>query len=263
MPFAIQGSAQLYYEIHGDGPPVVFAHGAGGNTLIWWQQVRYFAARHRVVLFDHRGFGRSGCPPEDRDARHFPDDLLAILDAAKIDRAALVCQSMGGFTGLRFAVAHPERVSALVLAGTAGGADTPLVARDRQLIQERDAVTPRLEKVLAREFIERDPARAELYSQINRLNPPDATETLLRTLWRHPVAVDQLAALRVPALVLVGTEDWFFRVDTLSDIAERIPGASFHVLPGVGHSTYFEAPEVFNRIVGEFLQSEPDWEIGL
>lgn len=253
MPYASRGGASLYYEVHGEGPPVVFAHGAGGNTLSWWQQVRAFAARHRVILVDQRGFGRSRCAPDEFDAAHFPDDLLAILDAEGIARAALVCQSMGGFTGLRFAVRHPGRVSALVLAGTPGGADTPLVEEDRLRMVERIASTPRLERVLAREFIGREPALAELYAQISGLNRAEATEKILPTLWSERVSPAQLAALPVPVLFLVGTEDWFVRVETIADLAARIPGARMEVLDGVGHSSYFEVPGEFNRIVGDFL----------
>ena len=108
--------ATISYEVHGSGPAIVFAHGAGGNTLSWWQQVPFFARNYRVVLFDHRGFGRLRCPSTLMPPRFFPADLTAILNAEGMTSAALVCQSMGGYTGLPFALAHPERVSALVLS---------------------------------------------------------------------------------------------------------------------------------------------------
>ena len=117
MPTIEREGAALYYETHGSGPAVVFVHGSGGSALSWWQQIPHFAKRHRVVAFDHRGFGRSTCRTRSLDPRHFADDLAAILDAAGVARAALVCQSMGGWTGLPFALAHPERTAALVLAG--------------------------------------------------------------------------------------------------------------------------------------------------
>ena len=102
MPLVTNGDAEIYYEVHGEGPVLVFAHGMGGNHLSWWQQVPDFELRgYRAVTFDHRGFGRSRCPPEHFHPRHFPDDLFAILDALEVERAALVCQSMGGWTGLR------------------------------------------------------------------------------------------------------------------------------------------------------------------
>ena len=127
MPRVQRPEASIHYEVSGDGPPLVFAHGAGGNTLVWWQQVPHFARRYRVVTFDHRGFGRSACTSGHEQGRHFADDLAAVLDDAGIARCALVCQSMGGWTGLQFALAQPQRVAALVLSGTPAGILTPAV----------------------------------------------------------------------------------------------------------------------------------------
>ena len=94
---------------------------SGGNRLSWWQQVPSFGDTYRVLVLDHRSFGRSRCDAGHFRTAHFPTDLLAILDAEAIGRAALVCQSMGGWTGLPIAVKHPERVSCLVLCDTPGG----------------------------------------------------------------------------------------------------------------------------------------------
>ena len=124
MPFVNTDNAKVYYETHGEGPPVVLAHGAGGNTLVWWQQIAHFARRHKVVAFDHRGWGRSQCAPEHKHARYFADDMRAVMDDAGVERAAVICQSMGGWTGMQFTLANPERVSCLVLSGTPGGVQT-------------------------------------------------------------------------------------------------------------------------------------------
>ena len=120
MPFVSSAGAKLYYEAHGAGPAIVFAHGLSGHTLLYYQQVPFFARSYRVVVFDHRGFGRSACPLEKVSPEYFVEDLASILDAESIERAALVCQSMGGLTGLPFALRYPNRVSVLVLAIVAG-----------------------------------------------------------------------------------------------------------------------------------------------
>ena len=125
MPFVNTDNAKIYYETQGEGPPVVLAHGAGGNTLVWWQQIAHFARRHKVVAFDHRGWGRSQCAPEHKHARYFAGDMRAVMDDAGVERAAVICQSMGGWTGMQFTLANPERVSCLVLSGTPGGVQTP------------------------------------------------------------------------------------------------------------------------------------------
>jgi pimeloyl-ACP methyl ester carboxylesterase len=99
MSYGENGSAKIYYESYGEGPALIFAHGAGGNASSWWQQVPHFADRYRVITFDHRGFGRSICPDEALDIKCFVDDLVCIMDTEVIDTATLVCQSMGGWTG--------------------------------------------------------------------------------------------------------------------------------------------------------------------
>ena len=90
MPYVKSREARIYYETHGSGSPLVFAHGAGGNTQIWWQQAPHFSAKHRVMTFDHRCFGRSVCKPEAFKPELFGEDLVAVLDAEGIDRVALV-----------------------------------------------------------------------------------------------------------------------------------------------------------------------------
>ncbi len=118
-------NAEIYYESHGEGPAIVLAHCAGGNTLVWWQQMAHFAPAHRVIAFDHRGWGISHCEPGYRSASYFAEDMRAVIDEAGVERAAVVCQSMGGWTGMRFTLANPERVSCLVLSCSPAGVQTP------------------------------------------------------------------------------------------------------------------------------------------
>ena len=108
MPFVKSRGAEIYYEVHGEGPVLVFAHGMGGNHLSWWQQVPEFVGRgYRVVTFDHRGFGRSTCPPESfhprRGDRRLPGsrplDLLRGRRPLQPDRRRLPRQALFGIAG--------------------------------------------------------------------------------------------------------------------------------------------------------------------
>lgn len=258
MPHAESGELALYWEAHGEGSPLVFVHGSGGNTLVWWQQVPHFARRHRIVSYDQRGFGRSRCPQDGLHPRHLADDVGRVLDAAGIERAALVCQSLGGWAGLPFALAQPDRVSALVLCGTPGGLATPGVLADFRRLAEGGGRRSVLELALGPRAIARDPARAYLYDQIQRLNPPDTLPRLLAGVPEVRVDEAALADFAVPTLVLGGSEDAFFRPATLAEVAGCIPGARHQVVPGCGHSPYFEAPEEFNRRVEDFLVDADD-----
>jgi 3-oxoadipate enol-lactonase len=255
MPTVESAGASIYYETHGSGPAVVLAHGAGGNAMVWWQQVRDFARSHTVVTFDHRGYFRSHCAPEALDPTLFANDLAAILDDAKIERAALVGQSMGGFTVLAFALAHPERVRALVLCGTPGGVRTPLIDRDVAEIPRRASERGFTAMVLGPDFPTREHAKAFLFEQMNALNPPETLAALLPLVGRIRVSDDTIGKLGVPTLILGGTDDAFFSPAGLREVAGKVPGARFVEIPGAGHSTYFEVPELFNRTVREFLQA--------
>ena len=260
MPFVTRPHAEIYYESYGTGAPIVFAHGAGGNTLVWFQQVAQFARQQRVIVFDHRGFGRSRCDADQQHARYFPGDLGAILDDAGVSRAALVCQSMGGWTGLHFALAHPQRVSALVLSGTPAGLQTPKViealAAVARTLAAASEQTPRWDEphpALAPDAFVRDPNRTILYAQIGALNPPGAV--LRANLFEMNLSAERLTGWNIPTLVVGGKHDRLFSPVVLREVAQIIPGARFHEIPTVGHSPYFEAPEEFNRVVGDFLDA--------
>jgi pimeloyl-ACP methyl ester carboxylesterase len=248
---------QIHYDSHGAGPAVVFAHGMGGNSLSWWQQVPFFAAQGwRTIAFDHRGFHRSRCAPDAFHPGRFRDDLAAILDAEGIERAALVCQSMGGWTGLPTAVHTPERVSALVLCGTPGGLDTEKVREARSRLTSRvSSEGVRGNAALAPDYPEREPAMAFLYDSIGALNP-GLEPSALASFGAESARVEEreLEGYRVPTLVLAGARDQLFPLEVLRDVAARIPGAELVEFPGIGHSTYFESAERFNTLVLEFLR---------
>ena len=129
MPYVTNQGVKIYYQRYGEGQrTMVLAHGMGGNAAIWFNQVAEFVDDFQIVVFDHRHFGRSECAPEYFLPAEFPGDALAILDELEIDSATFICQSMGGWTGLRTALRHPERVSCLVLSNTPAGVDTPAVS---------------------------------------------------------------------------------------------------------------------------------------
>ena len=125
MPIADLRSASLYYESVSHGPPLLFAHGAGGNALSWWQQTDFFSARYRCITFDHPGFRHSSWSEDADSTTAYSDVAREFLDFLEIKSAAIIAQSMGGWTGLRLAMDNPDRVEALVMAATDGGVYLP------------------------------------------------------------------------------------------------------------------------------------------
>jgi len=113
----------LYYEVTGHGPGLIFAHGLGGNHLSWWQQVAHFAPHYTCVTFAHRGFAPSDPIPVGPDAADYAGDIAVLIDHLALPDVRLVGQSMGGWTVLEYALAQPHRVKALVMSATSGTLD--------------------------------------------------------------------------------------------------------------------------------------------
>ena len=201
MPHLRVHEIDLYYEAHGDGPALVFAHGAGGNHLVWWQQVAAFARRYRVITFDHRGFGRSPDVPGGPGRRAFPYDLHALLEHLGVDQFAIVAHSMGGRTATPFARMFPGRIRALILSGTlAGAVDERVRAIQAQHAETVVGQTLR-QRALGPVTLQQRPDLAYLYRAMNRLNPPRPRTFLSPTpglrRWRGS-AMQILRALQLP-----------------------------------------------------------------
>ena len=255
MPFVESAGARIYYETHGPKPgqadAIVFAHGAGGNHLSWWQQVPHFRDRYTCVVYDHRGFGQSSDVKDGPGGGAFVDDLGALLDHLGIARATLVAQSMGGWTCLSFALRYPERVERLMMCDTHGGVrSNELDALWREAMRNLTApgaVHPAAGVRMHRE----QPALHFLYQEISDLNPVDAMRKAMRGV-SAPAAAN-LAALRMPALFIAGEEDAVIPPRLVEIAASYVPGARFELVPRAGHSVYFERPDAFNAILEGFL----------
>jgi 3-oxoadipate enol-lactonase len=238
---------ELYYEMHGDGPTVVFAHGAGGNHLSWWQQVPVVALQYRCLTFDHRGFGQSPDVPNGPGSKAFVQDLQGLLDHLRIDKVALVAQSMGGRTCLGFTLEHPDRVQALVLADTTGGFGDARMAQLRAEGEKGLTGPNPPPRTYSRNFPQEQPAQAFLYEQIRALNPPRQEIPV-----PGPTA-EQVRTIQTPTLLIVGEHDVIIPPAMLKMMQSYIPHARFAEVARSGHSVYFERPDEFNRIVLEFL----------
>jgi 3-oxoadipate enol-lactonase len=261
MPFAPAGDVSVYYEVHGPAvgaaPALVFAHGMGGSHLSWWQQVPHFSDRYTCVVFDHRGFGQSLVPPgSEQSGAAFRADLRALLDHLGIVRASLVAQSMGGWTCLGFALAHPGRVERLVMCDTHGGLNSPEIAAAwgsalRAAAQGWPAgVHPAAGARMYRE----QPTLHFLYAELSALNAvrtPPEMGAILRSAGAPTPA--EVASLLVPVLFIAGEDDDLIPPRVLELAAACFPDARLERVPAAGHSVYFERPQVFNQIVDRFL----------
>jgi 3-oxoadipate enol-lactonase len=255
MPFASLNGTSLYFEEHGNGPPVVLVHGMYGNHAAWYQQVEAFAPHFRTITLDLRGFGLS----EDSNSLGSSaavDDILGLLDHLGIDNAALIGQSMGGNACLAVAAQHPGRVSALVLAGSLGGVVLPEQLRTRQAELAASIKDISLsQRMLSASFLEREGARSELFLQLVSFNKGASTYFTLGTRAPAPsLAVLQDVASRLPVLLLVGDQDAVQPPEIVEAVAGSISDLELAVIADSGHSAYFEQPQVFNAQVQQFIE---------
>jgi 3-oxoadipate enol-lactonase len=258
MPFAPINGIDLYYESHGEGPAVVFAHGAGGNHLSWWQQVPFFSQRFRCIAFDHRAFGRSrdGADDAQLGRRAFHDDLRDLLDHLEIPDARVVAQSMGGRTAVGFALRNPGRCKGIVFAGTTGGAIDDSV---RELQQEHRQTAagrlPLLKRAVSPDLKGRAAHVDFLYRSIARLNPPRPRDFLAPIPGYRGSSAARLAEAGFPILFLVGEHDAITPAAVIERCHRAVPGSRYVVIENSGHSAYFEQPQAFNEAVMRFLES--------
>ena len=253
--------ASLQYEAFGDGPEtIVFVHGAGGNHLSWWNQIPAFSERYRCVTYSTRGWGGS-VDRSGEGRRAFRRDLAELMDQLDIPRAALVGQSMGGFSVLPYAVRHPDRVTALLMSGTFLGIDDAKLL-DGLLNSLRRALSPEagnarlggLTRMVGEAYQQHDPAGVFLYNQIRGLNPPlEAVGPMTFTVEDGAVAVEELAGVKIPVVFVSGSEDALVPPALVKYAAEMIETAQYIEVPTGGHSVYWEQPTIFNKILQDLL----------
>lgn len=270
MSFVDSGGCRIYYERHGEGPAVLFLHGAGSNAATWWQQLPAFAPQHTCLTLDIRCFGRSVAPLDEFTLDHFAADAIAVLDREGIAQASVVGQSLGGMIGLKLALTHPGRLAALVGCDTSLALDHPVllgILAQRQLTQKAVSIEQRS---LGRWFLETHPDKAALYAQINHFNP--SAHTLGTSEWGGAIGAlmrpDRLIPMQAlervscPTMMLVGSEDPIVPVAVAREVSERVPDCELAVVEAAGHSTYFEKPDAFNRRVLDFLARRARYEPG-
>jgi 3-oxoadipate enol-lactonase len=251
---------RLYVEEHGEGDPLLLIEGLGQSMWAWREQVPIFARRYRTIAFDTRGTGRSYVPEEPYGIDELAQDAADVLDGCS---AHVVGLSMGGYTALTLALARPDLVRSLVLAGTgAGGPDRvprPQDVRDAYAaaiglpFDEYGRTT--MPMTFSRGWAERNPERFEEILAARREHPtPDVTlDAHLQACYGFYNRRCEVERIDARTLVLHGDADVVVPVENGRMLASRLPNARYVELPGRGHNLPLEDPATFNTFVLEFL----------
>ncbi|MDP1748822.1 MAG: alpha/beta hydrolase [Reyranella sp.] len=259
---------RLWFEETGSGAPVIFVHEFAADHRSWEAQMRHFGQRYRCITFGARGYPPSDVPekPSSYSQVRATDDILAVLDHLKIPAAHVVGLSMGGFATLHFGFRHPTRALSLVVAGVGYGAEKEQQAKfkaevevvARSLLEEgMVAFAGKYAYGPTRvQFENKDPRGfAQFKKELGEHSALGSANTQLGVQGARPSLydlVDRMRAMTVPTLVLTGDEDWPCLAPSLL-LKREIPSAALAVMPNCGHTINLEDPDLFNRIVGDFI----------
>ena len=261
MAYATVNGIRIYYEERGRGTPLVLIMGYGDDCAKWAQQGPALARRHRVIVFDNRGAGRTEAPRSGYSIQIFARDTVGLLDHLGVDRVHLLGYSMGGRIAQYLAIHHPERLRSLILCATSArpsAFNKYTLWLDRVLIPRYGvgAVAP-FGPIYqyTRAYFER-----RLRALVARLRRPVRSRLALHGLMGQAKAIAahdasrDLHRITAPTLVLLGDQELLNPRPESEFLARRIPHASLRILKGGGHGFLWEIPQAFNRAVLEFTR---------
>ena len=268
MPYATaKDSTRLYYEETGSGAPVIFVHEFAGDYRSWETQMRFFGRYFRCITFNARGFPPSEVPEDGArySQAHARDDIVAVLDHLKIERAHIVGLSMGGFATLHVGITYPQRARSLVVAGCGYGAEPD--KKDKfQAECEAAAASFEADWGAAAKKYALGPTRVQLQNkdrrgwdefarQLGEHSADGQALTMRGVQMKRPSLyelVEPMKKIEVPVLIVTGDEDDPCLEPGLL-MKRTIPAAGLVVIPWSGHTINLEEPDAFNRAVLEFF----------
>jgi pimeloyl-ACP methyl ester carboxylesterase len=267
MPEVQVNNIQLYYETSGEGIPIIFVHEFAGDCSSWEVQMRFFSRRYRVVAYNARGYPPSSVPedPSSYSQDFAVTDLTGIIDALGLAPCHVIGLSMGAYAALHLGLHNPKIVRSIVLAGCGYGSD-PETRKSFQLDSQQ--IANLIETDGIEEFVKTystGPTRIQLkkknqreYEKFKRnlltRSPKGLANTLRGVQAARPSIydLDGLDTMKLPILILAGDEDWPCLNPNLF-LKKKIQTAAMSILPNSGHTLNLEEPELFNKLVQDFL----------
>ncbi len=262
----------IHYDVFGrrDGLPLVMIQGLGTDSRGWALQRLAFGRRYRCITIDNRGVGRTGPAPEPYSLDRMASDVIAVLDAEGVERAHVMGASMGGVIAQIIGVLHPDRTRSLVLACTACRHHE---WRRELLAEWADAVAADGMGALGDEALQwlvgprlrrRFGIWLNLMARVVLQQDPEPFVAQVRAILETPDELrEELHSIRVPVLVITGSQDSLTPVGDAEELAELIAHARLEVISGAAHGLMAEAPNGFNEAVLRFLGEVDESEAAL
>jgi 3-oxoadipate enol-lactonase len=264
MGYVKVGDIQIYYEIHGQGKPLLLINGLGGHSLDWgWVLLQQLDKRYQVVMFDNRGAGRTDQPQGPYSIKQMAEDAVGLMDAIDLKPAFVFGVSMGGMIAQEIALDHPENVIKLVLGCTSAGGDAQVRPSPEveAYLQPRFDLTPQgilwwsAPAAYPQEFIYKHPEIVERKIQANLAHPGQlhAYKAQLAAFVAYD-SYHRLPSIKTETLVLTGKRDILIPPENSRIIAQRIPGARLEEISDAGHLFWISHPDETLSALISFLQ---------
>ena len=237
----------------GERAPIVFLHGVGSDKSVWRPQLSHFAGERRAIAFDYPGYGDSDAAPEGTTRDDYAQAIVSGMRKLGVGRAHVCGLSLGGVVALAIHHAAPEMCASLILADTFAAHPDGQAIYDRSMVASSDLrvmAEARVDVLLAQPA---DPAvRTEVVETMARIDPA-AYRIGAEAVWLADQR-ERAEAVRVPTLVICGTEDRVTPPALSTSLARLIPGARYEPIERSGHLPNIEQPEAFNTLVGAFIR---------
>lgn len=260
MPEITANGVQLYYEFHGpeDGDVVVLSNGIMMSTAAWAYQTAALAKYFRVLLYDCRGMWRSEHPAGPYSMEQHADDLAALLDALNIEKAHIAGISYGSEISMVFALRHPEKAKTLIVMDGVSQIDPMLNAqtlpwliaaerKDAELLLRTSVPFNYGEDWISAHQAAID-ASVPRFAQLDM----DAMVELMKAFYKLDIT-DQLDAIKVPTLVVIGEDDLIKGRKYSDIIVQHIPHAEYAIVPRAGHALCIDKPDILNSLLIGFI----------
>lgn len=259
MPFISNGGVRLHWEEGGQGTPILLIMGHRYSSAMWYPVFEGLGDRYRLIWFDNQGTGRSGARHRTSVAE-MTSDALAVLDAAGVDSAHVYGVSMGGGIALEFGIRHPERTRSLILGCTM--AKTPdIPPRPKWLIGLIYRLSPLLKGLTSKKYkggygdAAPDDRIARDRAMLNK--DPFAMAGVIaqsHAIIDYSVTPEAVAAVKIPALVLHGTQDQAVPYESGVKLSQMLPNARLVTFQDLGHNYFVGAADQANAEVDRFIQ---------
>lgn len=255
---------EIYYEIHGDGDPLVLIEGLGYSTWMWYKQIEELSKHFKVIIFDNRGVGETEKPDEEYSVSLFADDLAELLSSLNIKKTHILGVSMGGFIAQEFGLKYPDMVNKLILCSTSfGGLNSIPIPQETLNImlkgggkyESKEEIIEAIGTALNKDTLK------ENYNVIEKIMTEKVKNPQPKYAYQRQLmagasfnAEERINNIKADTLILAGIGDRVVPYKNSELIKEKVLHAEVQLIEDAGHVFFMERPDITNKIIIDFLK---------